>query len=341
MNKMINEKFTKETFYGLIASGMLKEAINYLDNSIKRNNETDKKLINLKKRYTRVFINNNYYIANKNKNEEFINKLLLIYAQYYHMVFYYNDDHSESILLHNLKEFIKYEFDNNNDYSCIEECEKILEDELIKKDFYFISGKVNGYYGPYIFRINNTINKYISLYKNDISLNISFISDFLSKGWIDYLTFGKLKLNYMLGETNKVFISNKFLRNKIENIDKPKCSSLLIYLGELISTCTKYKFISVKDVEYRSKLVEVISYKSFKTFKDVFSLASNNQYNDLKYACYKIISGLSMSIFGKEYESDFDLWKKKKKLIIKESKLLYDKHQELINSSKYEYISII
>ena len=45
--------------------------------------------------------------------------------------------------------------------------------------------------------------------------------------------------------------------------------------------------------------------------------------------------------FGKEYESDFDLWRKKKKLIIKESKLLYDKHQELINSSKYEYISII
>ena len=142
MNKMINEKFTKETFYGLIASGMLKEAINYLDNSIKRNNETDKKLINLKKRYTRVFINNNYYIANKNKNEEFINKLLLIYAQYYHMVFYYNDDHSESILLHNLKEFIKYEFDNNNDYSCIEECEKILEDELIKRFlFYFWKSK--------------------------------------------------------------------------------------------------------------------------------------------------------------------------------------------------------
>ncbi len=145
--------------------------------------------------------------------------------------------------------------------------------------------------------------------------------------------------SYFLNQLNQEQLASVIF--PLENIDKPKCSSLLIYLGELISTCTKYKFISVKDVEYRSKLVEVISYKSFKTFKDVFSLASNNQYNDLKYACYKIISGLSMSIFGKEYESDFDLWKKKKKLIIKESKLLYDKHQELINSSKYEYISII
>ena len=87
MNKMINEKFTKETFYGLIASGMLKEAINYLDNSIKRNNETDKKLINLKKRYTRVFINNNYYIANKNKNDIiiwcFIIMMTIVKVYYY------------------------------------------------------------------------------------------------------------------------------------------------------------------------------------------------------------------------------------------------------------------
>ena len=340
MNILTDEKFAKETFYGLIANGMLNEAINYLDNSIK-NDETNKKLINLRKRYKRVFINNNYNITNKNKNEEFINNLLLIYAKYYHMVFYYHNDHSENILLHNLKEFIKYEFNNNNDYSCIEECEKIIEEELIKKGFYFISGKVNGYYGPYIFRINNTISKYIHLYKGEVCLNISFISDFLSKGWIDYLSFGKLKLNYILGENNKIFISNKYIRNKIQNIDKPKCSSLLIYLGEMLSTCNKYKYIAVKDVEYRSKLAEIISYKSFKSFKEVFSLASNNQYNDLKYACYIIISSLSLNIFRKHYESEIENWKKKKKLIIKEAKILYDKHQELINSSRYEYISII
>ncbi len=331
-------EYEKNIFFGLISNGMLKEAIEYLSKF--------PQCERLYRKYKRVFENEKYY-SNKYLNKkhtkdetkkEDIKELLEIYAKYYHQTFYKKIDESEEILRKNLENYLLKKKKNVDNLS-IDELEKILEETIDKEKYIFIPGKVNGYYGPYIFKIFSSKDYKIDLINENITLRIYFISDFLSKGWIDYLSFGKLKLNYMLGEENNIFISLAFLKNNPQNIEKPKYKSTLYYLAEYITTIKRYKFIDVKDVEYRSKLVEIIKYKSILKFKEVLNLASKNEYNELKYACFVIVNKLSLIILNKEFESDYEAWKGKGKQIKEGAKKLYNEHTNKINNTKYGYIN--
>lgn len=323
-------EYEKNIFFGLISNGMLKEAIEYLSKfpQCKR----------LYRKYKRVF-ENDKYIIDKTKKDE-IKELLEIYAKYYHQTFYKKISDSEEFLRKNLENYL-FKKNKNTTSLSIDELEKILEEMIDKDKYIFIPGKVNGYYGPYIFKIFSSKDFKVDLINENITLKLYFISDFLSKGWIDYLSFGKLKLNYMLGEENNVFISLAFLKNNFQNIEKPKYKSILYYLAEYITTVKRYKFIDMKDVEYRSKLIEIIKYKSILKFKEVLNLATKNEFNELKYACYVIVNKLSLLILNKEFESDYEVWRGKGKQIKEGAKKLYNEHTNKINNTRYGFINII
>lgn len=323
-------EYEKNIFFGLISNGMLKEAMEYLS----KFPQCEK----LYQKYKRVFENDKYIIDKTKKGE--ITELLEIYAKYYHQTFYKKLDDSEEILRKNLENYL-FKKNLSINSNSIDDLEKILEETIDKEKYIFIPGKVNGYYGPYIFKIFSSKYLKIDLINEDITLKIYFISDFLSKGWIDYLSFGKLKFNYMLGEENNVFVSLSFLKNNPQNIEKSKYKSILYYLAEYITTLKRYKFIDMKDVEYRSKLIEIIKYKSILKFKEVLNLASKNEYNELKYACYIIVSKLSLLILNKEFENDYEIWRGKGKKIKEGAKMLYNEHTNKINNTKYGYINII
>lgn len=357
----IFEDFDEKIFYGLISNAYLKEAITYINDYLyKISNLNDKtilddnrirKLIKIKNKYDRVFIRNKYYI-NKNtikksllndciKSESIIN-LLQIYSRYYHNTFYCKESDSEERLFIELKEYIHYEFNCTSSLICIEECEKILETYFEKLGFCFISGKVNGYYGPYIFKIKYEKVINVDLVENKYDLNVFVIENVISKGWVDYLTLGKLKLNYIIGNNNNIFILNSFISYNELNLYKNKCMSLFRYISEGLYTQYKYKFISVKDVEYRSLLCKLIYSKTFNTFKEVLDLACNDPFNDMKYASYKIINNLSVLLLNKQYEKEYSKWIHiNRKLLRNAFKKLYNEHQMLIVNNKNEFINII
>ena len=55
-----------------------------------------------------------------------------------------------------------------------------------------MGGKTSGYYGPYIWQYEETKNYEVGLPKGTQEYKIALLDGFLTKSWIDYLSFGEI-----------------------------------------------------------------------------------------------------------------------------------------------------
>ncbi len=235
-------EFNENIFCGYIIKGNLKDAIKYLKQFPEQTEQYTK--------YISIFEKENYLTF---EIDDYLNEILIIYQKYYRDVFYL-DIEAEKAAENMRNRFVDFfNIENKNMEFC-----KIEENELTEafhnRSFEFLGGKTGGYFGPYIWK-RTELKKYdVELPDGMKEYTVKLLDGFISKSWIDYLSFGKVSTG---GWADGDGIIN-CVKDSYDFKEESFTVSLLKHEAQHTMDKLKYKNMSSEDLEYRAKLVELI-----------------------------------------------------------------------------------
>lgn len=222
--------------------------------------------------YIDVF-ENEQYIAYDVTPE--LQRILLCYQQYFRDVFYLHKEHAEAES--DLFEKLKRELDLPNDG--LVEVEDEMKLRFNRAGYQVLFGKTNGYRGPYVWRETEPVTFEVELPETTSSYRINMLRGFITRGWMDYLTFGE---NGTGGWTSPDGTINCVEKAYDVNSERFKVS-LLKHEAQHSEDIRHWKNIEPKDLEYRAKLVELI-YTQETNLLAKFCLEANSERTDDSHA---------------------------------------------------------
>jgi len=306
--------FDQKIFKGLLIQGKLIEGIAYLKEYPEKN-EIVEKYNNLFREVDPVY----GFI----KASELISNLLKSFHDYYRRVFWIHDDltDAEKILYSSLREIagLSQESKIEND-----KLDDLIGDQVRKEGFEYLGGMTSGYYGPYIWKETKPIQYEVELPEGRQSLTVNMMDGFVSRSWLDYISFGETGTGGWANEGGLYCVERLYK----DDFLKPQFQiSFLKHESQHKADFERYGDIQSKDLEYRAKLVELIYYPDLSIFEGLLREADGeNKENAHCYASYVIIRELSRKIFEEDYVEEFQLWKDKLPMIQSCARELLDSH---------------
>ncbi|MBQ7898730.1 MAG: hypothetical protein IJ307_02650 [Bacteroidales bacterium] len=270
--------FDSDIYYGNIVKGDLRGAITYIKQFPEQ--------INLYNRFMDVF-EHEQYITYEVDSE--LNNILTAYQQYYRDVFYLcmEKDQAASKLRARLAALLGITDDG------LELCD-LEQNQLVRlfmsRGLHFLGGKTSGYYGPYIWRTTETVSYDVELPDGIQSYTVKLIDGFITRSWIDYLSFGEIGPGGWAdgdGTINCVKSAWDFESERFR-------VSLLKHEAQHARDLETDKDMSSEDLEYRAKLVELI-YSSERNLLQAFAKEADNsdKSNGHAMAAFRIMKGFS------------------------------------------------
>ena len=272
----MDRKFSKNTYYGYIIKGDLIGAICY----IKQFPEQEK----LYNRYMAIF-EQEQYISYPVPSD--LNSILTIYQQYYRDVFFIGikEKNAAHILREKLAAFLNLA-DHEIELSDMEQ--NHIAEVFRCKGFSFMGGKTSGHYGPYLWQSEEIKSYEVELPEGSQRYSIKFLDGFLTKSWIDYLSFGEISPGGWAGADGCINCIKSCYDPDSENFKV----SLLKHEAQHAKDLSNYKEMSSEDLEYRAKLVELIYTKERNLLKQFAEEAdSSDKNNGHALASNRIIEG--------------------------------------------------
>lgn len=278
----MSKEFCQSAYYGYIIKGDLIGAISYV-----KQFSDHAELYN---RFMTVFEQEKYYTY---EVDAYLNEILAIYQRYYRDVFYLciGKENAADKLRTELAAFFGI---NDGDELCDIEQNQIAE-AFWDRGFYFLGGMTSGYYGPYIWRVTESKTFEVELPDGIQTYTVKLLDGFISKSWIDYLSFGEISPG---GWTDGDGIIN-CVKSSYDFDSENFKVSLLKHEAQHARDLAIYKEMSSEDLEYRAKLVELI-YSSERNLLERFveEADSCDKGNGHSVASSKIVEGFS-KILGK------------------------------------------
>lgn len=234
--------FHSDTFYGYLISGNLNRAIAY----VKQFPEQDSRY----QKYRSVFEGACYFTY---PSDAYLNQILTIYQQYYREAFYL--DISPAIAAQNMLDRFLALLNLPSgamELDCLE-AQKI-SDVFTQRGFQFQGGRTCGYYGPYIWKTTETKTYDVVLPDGTLQYMVRFLDGFLSKSWLDYISFGEVSTGGWAGEDGIIHC----IKASYDVQSEAFTVSLLKHEAQHAMDLQKYKHMSPEELEYRAKLVELI-----------------------------------------------------------------------------------
>jgi len=264
----------------------------------------------LKKKYKNRFIlksESNEKISSSN----IANDISSIYKDYWKREFIKqnNEDKTDSVLY---KEICNYLIRNSLTKLSYDSLNKnIKNDSLLKKiieqagmncEFFFI----NGFRDILIWDKQIKEEYTIQLPNDTLNVEVVFIENYIIGGHLDYATFGEFQIGGWASETS-LYCNKGTYDLSSEEFDV----SYLKHEANHFIDLQKYPELSSADLEYRSKLVELIYcdntiYDRLKGF--IREASPENRDYAHSYASYILILNLSKVLFDKEFETDIKTW---------------------------------
>ena len=307
------EIFDVQNYSSLLVKGNLHEAIKYIE---RFSDQAD--LLN---EYKDVFMNNRKVTRSTNLR---IDELDKIYQNYYKDVFWNKEslEKAETALFTSLWIFCGEDecIDINSDIEV--EVEKIVREE----GYHFLGGYTAGYYGPYIWETSSKETYEVELPSGVEVYSIIMMDGFVSRSWLDFLSFGKVGTGGWSGKDGTLCCI-KSLYDTESQVFK-----ISFLKHEAQHSCDKRLFpnITSTELEYRAKLVELIYWEDEKIIKMIHLEAENtDDRNTHSIASHRIITDLSRKLFNTKYEEDLSLFLNKldevriasRELLIEDTKL--------------------
>lgn len=265
----------------------------------------------LRKQYENRFFGNPPQLDFKTNNPILI-KILECYAKYYLMVFVEKKSKSdtENFLNDSLKQ--TFFLSPNND---LDTTEQKMGDLVHDQGYEFLGGTTSGFYGPYIWKTTEKTIFKVEIPSENINLPVFFMKDFISNSWLSFLSFDKTGTG---GWAKEEGLYCRYSAYK-DSFEKPSFKiSFLKHEAQHYADFLHFQNqLSSTQLEYRAKLCELIYYPNMKLLKNFFKNAKNDERFSHSQAEYWLISDLSQSIFGNEYENNWEFWRGKHKTIQK------------------------
>lgn len=265
--------FSENRYFGYILKGDLWGAMDYLERFPEQ--------AELLARYMSVFRDRQYIDYPVDRE---MNCVLRIYQQYYRNTFFLKmkKEDAENNLREQLADF--FGIRATVELSDIEE--RYIVKLFKSKGFYFMGGKSSGYWGPYVWNAEKTIAYNVELPKETRAYQVKLLDGFITRSWIDYLSFGKIGTG---GWTDGDGIIN-CIGSSYELNGEAFIVSLLKHEAQHAADLERYRNAAAEDLEYRAKLVELMYSRERNLLEQFFFEAdSANGNNGHALASGKII----------------------------------------------------
>lgn len=186
------ETFDKLKYTSLLVKGNLHDAIKYLESL---QDQED-----ILRQYERVFINNKEMKRSTNK---VVNEIDGIYQEYYKDVFWrkVNIEIAENKLFTNLWKYCGEEISLDKNSTIEIEIEKLVRME----GYEFLGGYTSGFLGPYIWEKSNRVTYDVELPNGNEEYSIVMMEGFVSRSWLDFLSFGKVGTGGWSGQDGMLY----------------------------------------------------------------------------------------------------------------------------------------
>ena len=224
----------------------------------------------------------------------------------------------------------------------METLESEIKNRLSAEGIYFLGGRTDQFYSPYIWTSMETRRYDIELPENTLTLSVNFMDGFVSGGWLDYLSLGEIGTGGWVtaGSCELFCVQSAYA----EKIDTPAFNVSFLKHEAQHMADRKYgeDAISSKDLEYRAKLVELLYYPDISLFLSFLATADGSDKRLAhSYSEYAIIKALSQRIFGAEYIDGAQAWEGRIKEIKTAARELYYEHSRRMELTEERPIDII
>lgn len=236
----MSEGFEKDLLRDMIGRGDLRGAMAYLA----RFPETGE----LHRRAVSLYREERYLAYGV---EEELNALLLAYQKYYRDAFYleFSPERAEGRLRERLAGLLRLPPDTP-----LDALEEEVADAFRQRSYHALMGLTSGYRGPYIWKTEEVEHYRVELPEGERDYAVKFLDGFLSKSWLDYLSFGEAGTGGWSNGDGLIHCVKGSYDLDSENFRV----SLLKHEAQHAADQEKYGGISSGDLEYRAKLVELI-----------------------------------------------------------------------------------
>lgn len=181
-----------------------------------------------------------------------LNEILAVYQRYYRDVFYLGVDREEAAERLGAGLAVSLGIDGGDELSDLEQYQ--VAETFRSRGLHFLGGQTGGYYGPYVWRTTESKVYEVELPDGIQSYTVKLLDGFISKSWMDYLSFGEIGTGgWSDGEgiINCVKASYDFDSEDFK-------VSLLKHEAQHARDLAVDPDMSSEDLEYRAKLVELI-----------------------------------------------------------------------------------
>lgn len=277
-----------------------------------------------------------------NKKDTTLNTINRIYQDYWRKSLLDNSKNFDDYFERNLIRFFKTE-NSNAKFTTHRIKKRTLGDTyksyIQSKGFHGGYGKVGSLFDFLVWKTEIDTTYKIDLINDTVSVNVTFMTEFISLGWEEYATFGK---SYPGGWTTSsaLYCVKESYDMSSENFN----ISYLKHEGQHFSDKKNYPKLGGTDLEYRAKLVELIyANNSLYSILEAFLYSAKNDKNNAHpYAAYCLIREMSTLFFNNDFENDWKKWEQIPKADINSAaKQLFIKNTDKLNSSGKDVVSLI
>lgn len=234
------EKFEKDILRDMIVKGNLRAAMAYLGQF--------PETAALYQKGVALYQEEQYLTYNVDAE---LNEILLVYQKYYRDVFYLELSAEEAA--QRLQERLAALFPSTSD-SSLDELEEIAGTAFRRKSLHALMGRTGGYYGPYIWRVEELRHYAVELPEGTQDYAVKFLDGFIMKSWLDYISFGEAGTGGWSNGDGLIHCVRAAYDLESEDFQV----SLLKHEAQHAMDQARYKDIANEELEYRAKLVELI-----------------------------------------------------------------------------------
>lgn len=236
----MNTPFQLSSYYGYIIKGDLLSAVQYANRHPELAEEAGK--------YREIFEQEKYPPL---PLPEKLSSVLTLYHKYYRDVFYLclPPEEAEENLRRTLGDHLQLPAGTLEDIES-HHLPQLFRDHGLS----FLGGRTGGYFGPYVWRNTESRTYAVELPSGIQNYTVQLLDGFLSRSWIDFLSFGAIGTGGWTGSDGMIHC----IRDSYDLNSENFTVSLLKHEAQHTMDLTKNANMSPTDLEYRAKLVELI-----------------------------------------------------------------------------------
>lgn len=281
-------QFEKRTWSGLLIQGDLHGAVSYLAQFPEQQE--------LLERYRAVFDRGEVL---RRSDNELVNQVDAVFQAYYRAVFWLRqpEEAAKAGLCAALARLTGKPYDPE---APLDEQMENMEAEIAKRvtaeGLHYLGGKTSGWYGPYIWKTNEQTVYSVELPKDQIQVKVVMMKGFVSRSWLDFLSFGRVGTGGWTKEDGLYCVWEAYR----EKLDTPAFQiTFLKHEAQHKLDMTRYQVTDSTLLEYRAKLVELIYASELATLNSFLAEADDgNPENAHAIAAHRLVTGLARRLFG-------------------------------------------